>query len=268
MSIYDILASKPHNPHYLKRYIKFIEHCQNKNDVLAGYTENHHILPKAYFPQYKNFKTHHWNKATLTARQHFIAHWILARAFGNEMWHAFHIMTICKTANQERYVIKNGRIYEEIRKNRKMSETTKIKISKASQNRTFSDETRRRISDGNRGKLVSEETRRKLSKLGVKNSAKKSEKMSKKLWYNDGKINRRIDPETDNTGGWTAGRIKLTRKSGWELRGKNNPASKTVCAAGMIFETVTAAARYHKISRVNVSNKCKSPDFDDWYYMS
>jgi len=33
MDIYKILASKPHNPHYLNRYIRFIEWCQlaNKN---------------------------------------------------------------------------------------------------------------------------------------------------------------------------------------------------------------------------------------------
>jgi hypothetical protein len=83
MDIYSILASKPHNPHYLNRYITFIEQCQQKNVGYDGYTENHHICPKAkdMFPGYVNFKKHPWNKAELTARQHFIAHLILWKTF-------------------------------------------------------------------------------------------------------------------------------------------------------------------------------------------
>ena len=47
MDIYSILASKPHNPHYLNRYITFITECQLKNLNYNGYTEKHHICPKA-----------------------------------------------------------------------------------------------------------------------------------------------------------------------------------------------------------------------------
>lgn len=80
--IYALLATKPHNPHYLKRYIKFIFSCTNQPDE---YTENHHICPKSpdLFPEYKSFSKNPWNKAVLTARQHFIAHRLLAKAYGN-----------------------------------------------------------------------------------------------------------------------------------------------------------------------------------------
>ena len=83
MDIYSILSSKPHNPHYLNRYITFIEQCQQKNIGHEGYVERHHICPKAddMFPEYKDFRQHSWNCAILTARQHFIAHIILERVF-------------------------------------------------------------------------------------------------------------------------------------------------------------------------------------------
>ena len=83
MDIYSILSSKPHNPHYLNRYITFIEKCQQKNIGHEGYVERHHICPRAkdMFPEYEDFRLHPWNKAPLTPRQHFIAHLILWKAF-------------------------------------------------------------------------------------------------------------------------------------------------------------------------------------------
>jgi hypothetical protein len=83
MDIYSILSSKTHNPHYLNRYITFIEHCQQKNVGYEGYVEKHHICPKAgdMFPEYTCFKTNPWNCAVLTARQHLIAHLILCKVY-------------------------------------------------------------------------------------------------------------------------------------------------------------------------------------------
>lgn len=86
MDIYSILASKPHNPHYLNRYWKFIQSCQVANQNLSKdtYTEKHHICPKAkdLFPEYKDFKKNDWNKVVLTARQHIISHLLLWKTYG------------------------------------------------------------------------------------------------------------------------------------------------------------------------------------------
>ena len=86
MDIYSILSSKPHNPHYLNRYITFIKQCQHKNVGHEGYVERHHICPKAddMFPEYKDFRLHPWNCAVLTARQHYIAHLMLWKVFPTE----------------------------------------------------------------------------------------------------------------------------------------------------------------------------------------
>lgn len=94
-NIYDILSTKSHNPHYLNRYCKFINVCVKINSLKTkeelGYTEKHHICPKAkdMFPEYKSLSKFPWNKAILTARQHFIAHWILMKTYGESQATAF-----------------------------------------------------------------------------------------------------------------------------------------------------------------------------------
>jgi hypothetical protein len=79
-NLYIVLSSKPHNLHYLKRYIKFINSCSHAENE---YTEKHHIAPKAkdMFPEYKNLQENSWNLIALTARQHFVAHWILSKVY-------------------------------------------------------------------------------------------------------------------------------------------------------------------------------------------
>jgi hypothetical protein len=93
----EILSSKPHNPHYLNRYVSFIEGCQKVNEDYTGYTEKHHICPQAkdLFPEYKSLKKHPWNCAILTPRQHFIAHHLLWKAYPEmkSMIYAFFIMS-------------------------------------------------------------------------------------------------------------------------------------------------------------------------------
>lgn len=87
MNIYEILTNKPHNKHYLKRYIKFINSCQTHNQKnFNEYTEKHHICPKSkdMFPEYKNLKQNPWNECKLTYRQHIIAHLILYRCFNTQ----------------------------------------------------------------------------------------------------------------------------------------------------------------------------------------
>ena len=82
-SIYRLLQSKKHNQHYLNRYWKFIQFCQNR-ELKEDYVEKHHILPKAkdLFPEFANISVHPWNEVELTAREHIIAHVILWKAYG------------------------------------------------------------------------------------------------------------------------------------------------------------------------------------------
>lgn len=105
----NILRSKPHNKHYLNRYIKFIDHCIS--NPMAEFIEDHHICPKSsdLFPEFKSFKKFPWNKASLTLRQHYIAHRLLWKAFGGRQAQAFKLMC-------DRLSLNKSRCYEEVRK--------------------------------------------------------------------------------------------------------------------------------------------------------
>jgi hypothetical protein len=98
------------NPHYLNRYLKFVLNCTPN---LNNYTEEHHILPKSLFP---DFKTDPRNLVRLTARQHFIAHWILSKVFIKykqkcSMLKAFNRMTTVSKTNSGRLTV-SSKLFE------------------------------------------------------------------------------------------------------------------------------------------------------------
>lgn len=104
-------GSHLYNPHYLNRYINFIRSCGNVDIPVFYYTEKHHICPKSMWPE---FAKSDWNIITLSARQHFIAHWLLAKSFGNGMWTALHMMSLCDQ-NGNRIYNFTSKTYETMR---------------------------------------------------------------------------------------------------------------------------------------------------------
>lgn len=156
MDIYTILASKPHNSYFLNHYYRFILSCNQANSLKTkeelGYTEKHHICPKAkdLFPEYTSLTKNPWNKAILMAEQHFIAHKLLWKAYGGSQSQAFNRM---RTSKQN-----DGIITE--KEYAKLREELAIFLS----NRVYSEDTRKRMSESAKRKpLVSEETRKKHS---------------------------------------------------------------------------------------------------------
>lgn len=115
--IYKILSSKPHNKHFLDRYYKFII-SRNESQIL-GYTENHHICPKAkdLFPEYENFNNFPWNRIKLSPREHFICHLLLYKAFGGSQIFAFSCMCNGQKSKYqlERVEKVNSKIYENLK---------------------------------------------------------------------------------------------------------------------------------------------------------
>jgi hypothetical protein len=79
--------------------------------------ETHHICPKAndLFPEYKSFKLYKWNKIKLSYRQHFIAHWLLWKAYGGSQTIAFSAMQN-QNSNRDKIVLKSSKIFEKLRK--------------------------------------------------------------------------------------------------------------------------------------------------------
>ena len=103
MEIREILQTKPHNPHYLDRYVGYINSCLVKNRiVIPDYVEYHHICPKAIdlFPEYKDTGLFEWNVVALTAEQHIFAHIILWKLFGGSQSHALEYFFRTKNFNK------------------------------------------------------------------------------------------------------------------------------------------------------------------------
>lgn len=141
MDIYSILSSKPHTPHYLSRYIKFIHHCQQKNIGYRGPSEKHHICPKAkdMFPEYESFKKHKWNCAVLTIRQHLIAHLILCKVYDN----VFSVTEAYWHMSNYRGNKINSKIFQELRVTRLINITEKSRNKSEKCKRLISEKVKR-----------------------------------------------------------------------------------------------------------------------------
>lgn len=76
----EIAKTIPHNKTQLTRYMSFISWCKIVNIDANQIYEKHHILPKSIdmFPEHK-FNPD--NIINLTYRQHYIAHWMLAKVY-------------------------------------------------------------------------------------------------------------------------------------------------------------------------------------------
>lgn len=171
MNIYSIDFWKGYYPdlnsHYMGRYLLFCKSIKMSKDRCLSYTEKHHIVPKSIC---KELEKEEYNIVEMSAREHYIAHWILMRAVKGNMIFAFHRLSYGKNN-----IKITSRVYEEIRINNKnelsrtlkgrvVSEETRKKLSIAASNRIITDEARANMSKAGKNKVFSEETRSKISK--------------------------------------------------------------------------------------------------------
>ena len=174
-----------------------------KNRKIDGYTETHHVIPRSL----GGLDTSD-NLVDLTAREHFICHWLLTKMYTGEargkMINAMYMMK-AESPHQKRYESKiTGRIYETLREeySRYISNLNKGRVQppeeKAKQiaaitgrkRAPFSAEWRAKLSASGKGENnsrygveVSEETRKKISERakGRKYSAETVEKRAAKI---------------------------------------------------------------------------------------
>jgi hypothetical protein len=136
-----------------------------------GYVEQHHILPKTLGGSNDNS-----NLVFLTAREHFLAHMLLAKIHGGNLWLPVVRMKRFKDGSKA-----NSRLYEigrianakEVGKRLKgttLTEEHKKKIGDAGRGAKRSDETKQKISAALKNKPKSEQHRKALSEanLGAK----------------------------------------------------------------------------------------------------
>ena len=99
---------------YTKWYFNIVEKAKKRNQW-DGYVEKHHILPKCMGGSNKKE-----NIVSLSAREHFICHWLLSKMATDkkhqyQLWNAFSCMLYRKNPHQERVKV-SGRTFENIKK--------------------------------------------------------------------------------------------------------------------------------------------------------
>lgn len=77
---------------YTKWYLELVAKIKSENrkryktsDTRYVYYEEHHILPRCIFPEYEKLSQNKWNGILLTAREHFLFHWLLTKIMKTEV---------------------------------------------------------------------------------------------------------------------------------------------------------------------------------------
>jgi hypothetical protein len=188
---------------YEKIYFDIIK--KRQQEPPEGYSEKHHIIPRSFGGSDLSS-----NIVQLTAREHFLCHWLLTKMFptGNrhhKAVHAFAMMVWCQTEHQHRYKV-TSRLYEKIKcynahlnsiankgkepwnKGKKMSDEQAAKISVALTGRSLSKETKQKISKARKGKpglLLTKEAKQKISDANKGRSHYNNGIVSKMFFPND-----------------------------------------------------------------------------------
>ena len=173
---------------YTKIYFNIVNNAQSREPIV-GYVEKHHIIPKSL-----GGSNNKENLVKLTAREHFICHWLLTKMVGDneliKMKYALWRMMVSGNEYQSRYS-PCSHTYELLRKNygslRKgaiVSCQTRENISLAKKGKlvgdnnpmygkTHTDEARKKIGDArigkqpwNKGITHSDETKAKIAEAG------------------------------------------------------------------------------------------------------
>ena len=189
---------------YKKIYDNLIKTRSNQTLQLHDYYENHHIVPKCL-----GGSDDKHNLVKLTFREHYLAHWLLAKHYNNKkLWNAFSMMVVGSNKHTR---VKNGREFQRAKiarvlgmtgENNPMygkeshckchTEQTKEKIrqSKLGKKRTpftrspATDETKKKISESKKGK-VSPIKGRILPKFECIHCNKMVDKSNMARWHGD-----------------------------------------------------------------------------------
>lgn len=154
---------------YQKIYNQLIKKRQkeiiNKKDC---YCERHHIIPKSIGGTDDNT-----NLVNLTAREHFIAHLLLAKIYGGTMIYAVHRLMFGKTK-----ISTNSVLYENIRKSSYITKETREKMSIKSKEKWSNESFREKHKQSMKKLFLDDEHRKKIS-IASKKSWESEEKRQK-----------------------------------------------------------------------------------------
>jgi hypothetical protein len=172
--------------------------------ISGDYFEGHHIIPRCLGGTGKSSNIKHDNIVMLTAREHFLAHWLLHRIYpdNNKITHAFWQMCSWKRNYQYR-IQPNSRVYQEAK------ESISLITSKRFKGCVIPEERRIRISNSLKGKKRPEYVGQKIS------LAQKGREGTHKGWITitNGIDEKRVKSIDECPVGWNRGRKNTVKES-------------------------------------------------------
>ena len=171
---------------YKQIYNQLISKRQQETPPENCYTETHHIKPKCLGGT--NEQT---NLVKLTAREHYIAHLLLAKIYNTYGMYAA-VIYMQTGRHKNRHFKFNSRLYQKIReefankmsqkmKGKILTEQHKQKLSIAHKGKPLTEEHKQKLSVSNKGKPRSEETRKKISEAKKNMSEETKQKIAESL---------------------------------------------------------------------------------------
>jgi len=228
---------------YKKIHDSIIERAKNRK--LDGYIEKHHIIPKCM-----NGSNQPNNLVELTAREHFLVHWLLHEMYPENSDLRYAFWSMCRSSDNQRRYKPSSRVYE-YAKHKMLEVWQKFKQSQAQINAS-------------------------------------REKVKGSKWYHkpDGTNLRAFpnDPKISEEG-WLPGRFggksisdKANKVKEKKYEGKKLPSTsnKRCSIDGVEFESAKAAADFLNMNEFSIrwilqgrgrSQKHKEK-YKDWYYVS
>jgi hypothetical protein len=231
------MINNGNNMDYLKIYNQIINRAKDR--VVEGYTEKHHIIPKCM-----NGTNNPDNLVKLTAREHFLAHWLLHEIYPNNADLRYAFWSMCRTSDNQKRYSPSSRIYE-YSKHKMLEVWQKFKPSESQV-----DSIKKRLT-------------------GTK-------------WYHklDGTNMRAMASDVVlESDGWLPGRFNgksISSKANTEkekkYHGKKRPATsnKRCIIDGVEFESAKAAADFYNINEYTMRDRLiKQPNgkYKNWFYL-
>jgi NUMOD3 motif len=180
---------------YTRWYNQLIANAQNR--IIEGYTERHHIQPRSLggtdTPE---------NLVELTAREHFVCHWLLTKMTTGEdrykMINALRMMRAEKEGQQRYNTAITSRVYETIKKEYAQLQSERFSgENNPMYGRTHTEEAKRAIKEKNTGKKLTEKqiARQVAAQTGRKRSSFSEEWRAKMSESKQGEKNNRYGVE-------------------------------------------------------------------------
>jgi hypothetical protein len=227
----------PTNQLYLNRYKKLLSQYSNHT---ADYTEIHHICPKSLGGDNSND-----NLIRLSSRVHFLAHWMLWKAYNTEeLAYAFWAMCHQKKSGQEqRYTKINSKTYKLLKEKR--SELIRKSNSNRWKNPQWADKMKQKLSDA--ASSPQEKIRRSIQATTNNIKYKEQNRLKKEKFW--------ADPQNV---------IEFKNK----LKDANKHRLKLIIVDSVEYNTVAEVSKKYSISIATVRQRIKSKtnQFSGWKY--